>query len=194
MTDPDRETDAARVQAIRARVEKATEGLWALEGDEPLTGYRIAIEVDGAPVAEVLNADDFPCLTEDDEIERCDRQARADADFIAHARSDIPYLLSLLEARAAQETREPSGWQSSMQKLRERIADFQRGTVMADDGHDRDEVDTIQRTLNVVLAEIDALLPVVLPPSRERTHDDDQSRRDTTGSPTDSRTAPTEGR
>ncbi len=42
--------------------------------------------------------------------------------------------------------------------LREKIMDFKRGTVYADDFSDRDEVDTIQKTLNVVLAEIDAAL------------------------------------
>jgi hypothetical protein len=62
-------------------------------------------------------------------------------------------------------------YQRLVTQLREKIMDFKRGTVYADDFHDRDEVDTIQKTLNVVLAEIDALLaspPPDEPPLKEK--------------------------
>lgn len=88
--------------AIRAREQKATKGPWEhdIEVSPSDSGSRITISVDGAPIAEVLNSDDFPCLDENEDaarVEAVQLQAAADADFVAHARTDIPALLDLVE-------------------------------------------------------------------------------------------------
>ena len=80
-----------------------TPGPWqSNDGDEPAC-CRISIEKDGAILAEVLNADDFPCLADDDEIHRVDEEARANARLIAAAPALYEALKDLLDVIAADE-------------------------------------------------------------------------------------------
>lgn len=80
--------DPARIAAIRARVDEATDGPWRVCRAEEIS---IVSEVGPVIVDQV-------CAESDEEI--IDRDY--DADFIAHAREDIPYLLDQL-AQQAQE-------------------------------------------------------------------------------------------
>lgn len=75
-----------RLEAIRQRVEKATQGPWNFEGNKWQDGYVIYSPIkrgfhnNGGEVAEV-----------DDSYEP------SDAEFIAHAREDVPALLAEVE-------------------------------------------------------------------------------------------------
>ena len=77
---PDAE-EAARLAAIRARVEKATAGPWKsrVNGQKP---YK-HVQFDRGP--------EYRALYTTSPLEAFD------ADFIAHAREDIPYLLALVQ-------------------------------------------------------------------------------------------------
>ena len=92
MTDQTSETtpDALDVAAVRERVEAATEGPWDLHMVQPDMGGRHQYGLRGAvpgPRGAVIGGS-F-------------RAMGADAEFIAHARTDIPLLLAALdEARA----------------------------------------------------------------------------------------------
>jgi len=123
-----------RLDAIRARIEAATPGPWeATEGDlegKPASEYVRTLlanrEADGTSTGELhlaLAANPIdperggtvvPALTGDGP------QARANAEFIAHAREDVPALLAEVERLAARE-----------QALREEIAQQEGATRLA---------------------------------------------------------------
>ena len=95
MTNPD--TDAERIEAIRERVEKATEGPWRqcqADGDDCQCGLVWSKPVD-VPVAKALNDSSRSVVASVSED-----AARANMKLIGHARSDIPFLLDLLDDAA----------------------------------------------------------------------------------------------
>lgn len=102
MTDQTSETtpDGLDVAAIRERVEAATEGPWeaSLVGIDPVEDeYVVQTEAVADVVCRLDRAGEF--------IERPMAPARADAEFIAHARTDVELLLAALdEARAEADT------------------------------------------------------------------------------------------
>lgn len=62
-----------------------TPGPWTHNaGDEP-EGCSITIEKDGAVLASVLSSDEFPCLADDDAIQRCQDEAVGNASIMAAA-------------------------------------------------------------------------------------------------------------
>ncbi len=88
-TDPATAED--RIAEIRARLDAATEGPWIHEPSEVLHGtedVRLHYVSDQAAIA-------------DDDPPMCSFYSRADAEFVAHAREDVPFLLSELEAAQA---------------------------------------------------------------------------------------------
>lgn len=97
----------ARVAQIKARCEKATEGPWCWEATgEKSNDYAVgtATTPDGKPVSGRLVVTDDPDTGHwlDDEIIRRhlvgEGEGRlADADFIAHAREDLPWCLAQIE-------------------------------------------------------------------------------------------------
>ena len=82
---PDSKTGEPELEAIRARVEAATPGEWFTESD----GIYI------------YNASRSYLVTPTGDSD----QDRADADFIAHARSDVPALLELVAALSTENER-----------------------------------------------------------------------------------------
>lgn len=80
------------------------------DGEDEAPGCtRITISVEGAPVAEVLNADDFPCIADDGEeeeadarVRRCDDLARAYARFFKAAPRLVRTLLDALARLTAE--------------------------------------------------------------------------------------------
>jgi hypothetical protein len=80
---------ADALDRIRERCEKATEGPW--ETDERYPARVYCDDVVGSCVAD-CNMSHALNLTSDD--------FKANADFIAHAREDVPYLLAALTAQA----------------------------------------------------------------------------------------------
>jgi len=91
----------ARVQEIQARVEKATKGPWAIEPCSDTDERRDVVAdykmVKGKKqahwIAELDAQMDF-----DSDVEGQLSTLEANAEFIAHAREDIPYLLAALTA------------------------------------------------------------------------------------------------
>jgi hypothetical protein len=108
---PDRahQTAAQIIREIRERVRKATAGPWAWESiAEKSNEFAVgtAFNADGQPLSGRLPEGDW---VEDAVIERrgligmneSGHANFADADFIAHARTDIPFLLAQLETTAS---------------------------------------------------------------------------------------------
>lgn len=89
-------TDTEQLAQIRARADAATKGPWYLRltdetyRDRP-AHYYIASEVRG--IVDVRPDDAFYVAT----TQRGNAQARADAEFIAHAREDVATLLAEIE-------------------------------------------------------------------------------------------------
>lgn len=85
-----------RIAEIRQRVENSTPGSWEWRkdfGDEGDTGLALASN----DTVEILGAYNWHCCSFRDDPNVSD----ADAEFIAHSREDIPYLLArLAEAEA----------------------------------------------------------------------------------------------
>ncbi len=79
----------SRIEEIRERVEKATKGPWHAIPHPEYPGGKWAVDTD--PKAPWGNFGHI-----------C-HAVRPDAQLIAHAREDIPYLLDLLEAKEAAE-------------------------------------------------------------------------------------------
>src|SRR3990167_4814784 len=90
MTDsPLREREAAmNLASIRERCAKATPGPWIADEDG-------AITADTQAVARVYQSADLPCVEEDDPAFVAELEANTA--FIAHAREDIPALLTEVE-------------------------------------------------------------------------------------------------
>lgn len=89
----------SQLEEIKARAEKATPGPWMKDPDEPvhiMKPDKPGFSWDGTVVA-TLQRDDFGLFEE------------ANADFIAHARTDIPKLLAALEAVEAHHQPIPAG-------------------------------------------------------------------------------------
>lgn len=86
---------AERIAQIRARADAATRGPWYVQLtaetyiDRP-SRYPIYSEVRG--VVEITEGDTYVAQTK-----RGNEQARADAEFIAHAREDVAVLLAEIE-------------------------------------------------------------------------------------------------
>src|SRR5678816_4014350 len=85
------EDSASSQEQIAARVEKATPGPWKVFEDEDLGPFYVWTSDEEVYIAN--------CFTHDEQ-----EQAKADAEFIAHARTDIPYLLN--ELRASESARQ----------------------------------------------------------------------------------------
>lgn len=79
-----------RIEAIRQRAEQATKGPWSYERCEDERG---GIDYD-------IESWSKPARRRDTKI-ACGCDSRFDAEFIANAREDVPYLLSLLDTRDA---------------------------------------------------------------------------------------------
>lgn len=81
-----------RIEAIRERTEKATEGPWyaGTEYEQSRRGNFVASKENGHIV--VAEQDYTDCVLETE-----------DAEFIANAREDIPYLLSEIERLIAKD-------------------------------------------------------------------------------------------
>ena len=87
MTKSEREA-ALNLALIRERCEKATQGAWIADEDG-------AITADTQAVARVYQSADLPCVEEDDPAFVAELEANTA--FIAHAREDIPALLTEVE-------------------------------------------------------------------------------------------------
>lgn len=74
-------------EAIKARVEAATRGPWVSPWDDPDPDAAALRTEDGLEVVGVLQYDAHPYLA----------VLAADADFIAHAREDVPKLIAEVE-------------------------------------------------------------------------------------------------
>jgi hypothetical protein len=88
----------ARLQQIRERAEKATAGPWHTHGTPHPEAVRLRKEAAGVSSDECLiylSRRDYVCLPETFE------RQQADAEFIANARQDVPYLLTALAASEA---------------------------------------------------------------------------------------------
>src|ERR1700743_2796692 len=83
--------EAKRLAEIRARAEKATAGEWLVN---PINAYVDAAQTDCTPLAVCAMLWPTDLRTEDETF--------ANAEFIAHARSDIPFLLAVIERLAKQ--------------------------------------------------------------------------------------------
>jgi len=79
------------IAAIRQRHEQATKGPWIVHRDHDGDGYETGFSRYELPSEHHRHISDF--------------MLDADADFIAHAREDIPYLLSRVEALEARVAR-----------------------------------------------------------------------------------------
>jgi len=88
---------AERIAAIRARAEKATPGPWRVAGPREPEGF-----VEGHILC--LNRDDPEHALDERVIAQTNYHYEDDADqqFIAHSRSDIPWLLAQLAERDAE--------------------------------------------------------------------------------------------
>lgn len=103
--------DPSRLSAIRARLEQATEGPWFAE-----TNY--SPEPYCTPSWYVVNAPHHPSV----QLSRYVAEAEdsQDAEFIAHAREDIPYLLAeidTLSSRLQAREAELRGWEEMAQRV-----------------------------------------------------------------------------
>ena len=98
--------DEARVAEIRERAEKATEGpwdhtgqhVWCAEGTQECCGRGMPLTDDGIEVT------GYVCCGQPEvnwQQVQVAESGETDADFIAHAREDIPWLLSQLTATLA---------------------------------------------------------------------------------------------
>lgn len=81
-------TPTAQIAAIRQRAKQATPGPWSYERCEDERG---GIDYD-------IESWSKPAQRRDTKI-ACGAESRFDADFIAHAREDIPFLLQQWDAR-----------------------------------------------------------------------------------------------
>lgn len=72
-------------------------GKWEANLEDSEVGESITIEADGAQIAIVMNADEFPCIDEED-VAACDARARATAVEIAALHGVSPSLLTLVSA------------------------------------------------------------------------------------------------
>lgn len=115
--------DPARIQEIRERVEKATSGPWKIhEVHDSCCDYARDWETDEIPDHEpesrgmtcpdggLNHGEDYELFTE------------PDATFIAHAREDIPYLLSELDRLGRREARLREALDETLEAL-DRIPD-----------------------------------------------------------------------
>ena len=78
----------SRIEAIRQRAAQATKGPWSYERCEDERG---GIDYD-------IESWSKPARRRDTKI-ACGCESRFDAEFIAHAREDVPYLLTLWDTR-----------------------------------------------------------------------------------------------
>lgn len=105
-------TTADRLAEIRARAERATEGPWVQ-----------------LPPWETVPATTPSIISPNGDI--ADRiEAEADAEFIAHAREDVPYLLDEVERLRADLSRldESHARQAAtLARVRERLAEYDEG-------------------------------------------------------------------
>jgi hypothetical protein len=76
-----------------------TPGPWEVGEHDP--DQSISIEYEGAQIGQVYNSEDFPCLSEDDEIARCQAEAEANAHLIAAAPDLLDALKRNRDASAA---------------------------------------------------------------------------------------------
>jgi hypothetical protein len=94
MTEPSSLDARALVSEIRETLAGVTEGDW--EVGDLVPHEPIPIESDGAPIATVLNAEDFPCL-DDDKYDRVDAEAQATARLFAASKRLLTAALGLIE-------------------------------------------------------------------------------------------------
>lgn len=93
-----------RLDAIEARAAAATEGPWQMDGPWTL-GYTVITSA-GAGLIDADDAGSVPCLIEED------------AEFIAHARADVPDLVAALRAVHKPQIVESPTWLSEIGDVR----------------------------------------------------------------------------
>ena len=103
------EARMSREDEIKARLEKATKGPWEVGGPYPSLCVMVCVD-SGSTHPEYAEPPHYEmvCKIYDSAPEylyECAWQGKADADFIAHAREDVPYLLDEI-ARLRRENEE----------------------------------------------------------------------------------------
>lgn len=112
--------------AIRERCEKADTAPWRLwpDGWEEESGLRYITVLGGGTPDSI----DEHCIANVSNYGQGDEQCEADAEFIAHARTDVPFLLDALEEAIGllrPTTEELAAWEDSCESERPReVADL----------------------------------------------------------------------
>lgn len=99
-------TPTAQIAAIRQRAKQATPGPWSYERCEDERG---GIDYD-------IESWSKPAQRRDTKI-ACGAESRFDADFIAHARGDIPFLLQQWDARESALRALVAQWRETAAKM-----------------------------------------------------------------------------
>lgn len=102
------------IQEMERLLAGITPGEWFISDDDELVACSpIEVASSRGPVVTILNADDFPCAFGDDDddskVEQFDREAQANAAFIAAAPRLVRQCLDLLKAPSSAAV-SPAAW------------------------------------------------------------------------------------